>query len=75
MHGLLVPGICHTIVLDDFSSPFGEVREGFEACEDGFGKISVVPKGVDAEDEGRDESLKVLLAFFTEVLGDIPLPV
>jgi hypothetical protein len=52
-------------MLDDFSSPFREVREGFEACEDGFGKESVVAKGVDTENEGCDKSLENVTSFLS----------
>jgi hypothetical protein len=55
-------------MLDDFSSPFREVREGFKACEDGFGKESVVAKGVDAEDEGCDKSLENVTGYFHGVV-------
>lgn len=59
-YSLLIPDICHAVVLDDFSSPFREVRKGFEACDDGFGKESVIAEGVNAKDEGRGESLATI---------------
>ena len=56
-YSLLIPDICHTVVLDDFSSPFREVGEGLEARKDRLGKESVVAERVNAKDEGRRKSL------------------
>lgn len=54
---LLVPDICHTILLDYFRGPLGEVGQRIKTSAESLWKESMLSKLVYAQNEGRSQSL------------------